>query len=523
MPIIFQGFADQITPATYPNSGGEVKLSYISSTSPDTGNEDHIIAPVIDVTPGTNQQVVPGSVRLQYGAQTIVDRNGVLVADIDPATGSGVQVGFIDYVSGEAALSSFAGGANSISRQALVTTLGDTLVDRVSFRTASAPLRSGSLIIQFKPSGAAPVQTITSNSTGIIAGTYVTGTVDFQTGIVRVGFGQWVLAAGNEAEPWYLPANVRGDGYIFKPVPVVASSIRYAAVAYSYIPLDKSILGIDPVRLPLDGRVPVFRVGDVAVVHHTGANTVPAALGTTDLGRTRLSRVWLFDEGNSDARVATTKYTTDLDAGTVTLTDITGLTGPVRIEHRIEDMALISDVQINGQLSMTRPLSHGFPLGSYVSSALIYGDLQARATRPFDQQTWTNAWSDDLIGSGTTAEYNSNLAPVGTRNDGAVTERWALIFTNTTTVRVVGEAVGEVAVLPIASDIAPINPATGQPYFTLLASGWGGGWAAGNVLRFNTYGAGAPVWIARTVRQGEGTGQSDRFRAQIRGDADNQA
>lgn len=522
MPTIFNGFTNQNTPATYPNSGGEVKLSYISATSPDTDNEDHAIAPVVDLTPGTSEQIVPGSVRLQYGAKTIVDRNGVLVTDIDPATGSGINIGTIDYVSGEAELTAYVAGANSVSRQALVTTLGDTLVDRVSFRTASAPLRSGSLIIQFKPSGSAPVQTVTSNSSGIISDTYVTGTVDFQTGIVRVGFGQWVLAAGNESEPWYLPANVRGDGYIFKPVPVVASSIRYAAVAYSYIPLDKSILGIDPVRLPLDGRVPVFRVGDVAVVHHTDSETVAVALGTTDLGRPRLSRVWLFDEGDNDARVATSKYTADLDAGTVTLTDITGLTGPIRIEHRIEDMALISDVQINGQISVTRPLSHDFPLGSYVSSALIYGDLQARATRPFDQQTWTNVWSDELIGSGTTAEYNSNLAPVVTRNDGAVTERWALIFTNTTTVRVVGEAVGEVAVLPIASDIAPLNPATGQPYFTLLASGWGGGWAAGNVLRFNTYGAGAPVWIARTVRQGDGTGQSDRFRVQIRGDADNE-
>lgn len=522
MPITFQGFIYQNTAAIYPNSGGEVKLSYIAASSPDSDNEDHEFAPLVDLTPGSSEQIVPGSVRLQYGSKTIVDRNGVLVTDIDPETGSGVNVGTIDYVSGEASLPSVLPDANSINRQTMVTTLGDMLVDRVSFRTAAAPLRSGSLIIQFKPSGSAPVQTVGSNTSGVISSTYVTGTVDFETGIVRVGFGQWVLAAGNESEPWYLADNVRDDGYIFKPVPVVASSIRYAAVAYSYIPLDKEILGIDPVRLPLDGRVPVFRVGDVAVVHHTDSEQVPVALDTIDLGRTRLSRVWLFDEGNDDTRVDTSKYTVDLDAGTVTITDITDLVGPIRIEHRIEDMALISDVQINGQLSFTRPLSHDYPIGSYVSSALVFGDLQARATRPFDQQSWTGVWSDSLIGNETTAEYNSNLAPVETSNDGAITERWSLIFTNTTTVRVIGESVGEVAVLPIANDIAPLNPATGKPYFTLLAIGWGGGWAAGNVLRFNTFGAGAPVWIARTVRQSESTGQSDRFRLQIRGDADNE-
>jgi hypothetical protein len=31
------------------------------------------------------------------------------------------------------------------------------------------------------------------------------------------------------------------------------------------------------------------------------------------------------------------------------------------VEHKIEDMALIRDAQINGQLSFTRPLTHDFP------------------------------------------------------------------------------------------------------------------------------------------------------------------
>ena len=65
-----------------------------------------------------------------------------------------------------------------------------------------------------------------------------------------------------------------------------------------------------------------------------------------------------------------------------------------------------------------------------------------------------------------------------------------------------------------------INPATGEPYFTLRATGWGGGWAAGNVLRFNTVGALFPVWVVRTIQQGPETVPNDSFTLLIRGDVD---
>ena len=87
-------------------------------------------------------------------------------------------------------------------------------------------------------------------------------------------------------------------------------------------------------------------------------------------------------------------------------------------------------------------------------------------------------------------------------NAGAITERWAVQFTNTTAFQVIGEHVGVIATGTTANDLAPINPATAKPYFTLRALGWGSGWAAGNVLRFNTVGALFPVWIVRTIQQG---------------------
>ena len=73
---------------------------------------------------------------------------------------------------------------------------------------------------------------------------------------------------------------------------VAASSLRYSAVAYSYLPLDAALLGIDPVRLPSDGRVPIFRPGGFAVVGHTGRITASVSNGQTiDCARVRLSRV----------------------------------------------------------------------------------------------------------------------------------------------------------------------------------------------------------------------------------------
>jgi len=481
-------------------------------------------SPVVDLTPDYAEAIVAGSVRLTLGGKTMVDRNGRIDTDIDPATGAGTQAGTLDYASGAITLAAWTPGAANIGTvQSTLTTLGGFGCNEVTFRTASAPIRPASMILQLQFEDASGVVTVTSTTDGLLTAQDVDGRVDFQTGIVRVRFGQWVTVTTDvQAQPWYF-AEAVVNGKAFQPRMVLADTIRYAAVAYSYIPLDKDILGVDPVRLPSDGRVPIFRTGDVAVVHHT-ASTSTASLTvpqTITLGRTRLSRVWLFDEGNAGARVPTTHYTADLDAGTVTLTSATGLTGPLRIEHRIEDMALISDAQINGQLAFTRPLTHDYPATETgVSSALVIGDMQSRAVKPFDQQTWTGAWSDALIGSATTAEYNSTTYPVVVDNAGAIQERWALIFNAPTEVRVVGESVGQIATLPIANEIAPINPNTGAPYFRISQLGWGAGWSAGNVLRFNTVAANVPLWIARTIQQGPASGDTDGFRIQIRGDAD---
>lgn len=485
-----------------------------------------------DITPSFAENIVAGSVRFSLGNRTYVDRLGSLYHSIDPATGAGVAAGQIQYQSGVARLDDWPPGAdNKVTLQSLVTEINYQPVDEVVFRVPIAPVRTGSVQIRAVPVDSAtstPVN-VTADSTGAIKSPYMTGTVDYQSGVVRVRFGQVVLVDSTvQSQPWFTQEAVFTEGgqqKIVKPRPVYADTIRYNAVGYTYLPLNANILGLDPVRLPSDGRVPIFRTGDVCVVHNTQTTPFPGTPGVgavLDVGRTRVSYIKVLDSAGTP--ISPDMYRTDLDAGIVTLNSsyVQGTAVlPLIAEHRIEDMGMITDVQINGRLALNKPLTHKYPANaSLVSSALVFGDLQARVFNRFSQESWTNAWSDSIIGNPTTAQYNETLYPITNTNRGAIEEKWALIFTSSTSFRIVGRSVGQIATGDINTDLAPKNPATGAPYFSLKALGWGTGWSAGNVMRFNTAAANYPIWLARTVLQGPVTALNDGFQLQIRGGED---
>jgi hypothetical protein len=300
------------------------------------------------------------------------------------------------------------------------------------------------------------------------------------------------------------------------------TTLRYNSVSFFYLPLDAEIIGLDPVRLPQDGRVPIFRVGSYVVVGHTGS-IGPAQLSvgqTINCGRTRLSRVYLV---GADGALIQQGWSRDLDAGLVTIQDTTGWSQPVTVQHRIEEMARVSDVQISGMLTLTKSLSHEFPSGSIVSSALITAapGLRARVSHLFDQNTWQGRWQDTVDGQEALASYNDTIAPLVVTNAGAVTERWMLrIIGNGSSFECIGEHVGNLGTGSINADFAPINPNTGVPYFTVRALGWGQGWAAGNVLRINTVGAMQPLAAIRAVQPSEAAGIDYHFELLTRGDID---
>lgn len=515
----YSGISYINAPSLYPNdASGYVKLRYNSAGTTSNQSETFTFAPSFTLVPGVASQVVSGSIVLSVaGSQPWGDNGQGALREF--TTAGWVTRGAINYLSGTVALSSWtAGTTNAITRASCVTTVGESISSEYVFRTGAAPLRPGSLSIQFARATGG-TQTVTAAIDGTITASGVSGKVDYQTGLVRIRFGSMVTAAGNEAQPWYDAANVGVDGKIFKPAPVAASTVRYSAVAFSYLPLDASLLGIDPVRLPSDGRVPIFRPGGFAVVGHSAKVTATVSNGqVVDCARVRLSRVRVI--GN-DGLVINAGYAANLEAGTVSFSDVTGYSQPVTIENRIEDMAVVRDVQISGEISFTRAMTHNYPVGSYVSSALIAGDLYARVSILFDQVTWDQAtWLDTVSGSSATATYNSALSPIAVTNKGAVTERWAMRFTSSTDFQIIGEKVGVIGTGSINTVTAPINPATSSPYFSISALGWGTGWVVGNVLRFNTVGALYPVWVVRTIQQGPETVTNDSFTLLIRGDVD---
>lgn len=524
------------TIATMPyDEKGYLIVKWRTAASPNAAVETFTAGALkFDLTPGFAESILQDSVRFLLGDRAYIDRLGGLFHSIDPTTGAGTSAGSVEYQSGKISVTSWQPGApNLVTLQSLVTETNVQAVDEVVFRIPIVPVRSGSVQVRCNPiSGTDGAQiAVTADGTGRFNSPYMVGTVDYQTGVVRIRFGEKVTVTPEvQAEDFYREGAVFVEGgvnKIIRPKPVYADSIRYNAVGYTYLPLAADILGLDPVRLPSDGRVPIFRQGDVCVVHNTEdvffPNSPIPGVGTTlDVGRDRLSYIKLFDAANTP--IDPTMYNVDLEDGIVVLNSTYNQGSyvlPLRAEHRIEDMSLITDVQINGQLSLNRPVTHAYPANTtYVSSALIFGDLQARAFDKFSQESWTNVWSDALIGNPIIAQYNDVQYPILVTNKGSQEERWALIFTSNTTFRVVGQNLGQIAEGDINTDCAPINPATLTPYFTIRALGWGGGWVAGNVLRFNTAGANYPIWLARTVLQGPVTAQNDGFQLQLRGDID---
>lgn len=533
---VVQSWVNEPTLATMPyDERGYMIVKWRTGAGATAASETFTASAIkFDLTHGYAENIVQGAVRFVLGGKTYIDRLGTLYHSVSAATGAGTVAGVISYQTGEISVTDWTPGAtNSITLQSLVTEMNVEPVDEVTFRVPVAPVRTGSVQIRATPAvltgqDATPFN-VTADANGNINGTGMVGTVDYQAGVVKVRFGTKVTVTPTvEAQDWYVEDATfmeAGVKKIIQPRPVYADSIRYNAVGYTYLPLSADILGLDPVRLPSDGRVAIFRIGDVIVIHHTDKMAFPGTPGVgsvLNVGRVRVSYIKVVDSAGTP--LDPTMYNTDLDAGIVTLKSNYAqgaLVLPLYAEHRIEDMAVATDVQINGRIAINNPLTHTYPtVGTLVSSALIMGDLQGRVYGKFSQSNWTGVWSNSLIGNPTTAQYNDVLYPITTKNRGSSEQRWALIFTNATTFRIVGESAGQIGTGDINTDLAPINPATGTPYFELSKLGWGTGWAADNVLRFNTAAANYPIWLARTVLQGPATALSDSFQVQIRGDID---
>lgn len=514
-------------------SNVDVQVKYRDTSGVNTGTKQVTASKLnFDLTQGFDEQILSGSVRFKVGADTFIDRNGLIYRNIDSATGSGTQSGTIQYGTGVIDVDSWTPNVdNQLTLQSLTTTTDMLPVQHVSFRTPTIPIRPGSLTVVVAAMAGGQL-TLTANEAGVIETTQAHGVINYETGFVDIYFyTKTEITEANrpaiEAEEWYLPQlefQEEGKTYINVPYWIDATSVRYNAIAYTYIPLDSEILGLSATRLPPDGRVPIFRVGDIGVIASSKKQELPSHVAgqTYDLNDQRIS--WCELEDSNGVKVPFDMYTVDYDYGKVTLSGdfaLNTLVAPISAAYRYQDMGLINDVQINGQITLTKPVTHNYDAdNSIVGSALVVGDMFSRYTSKFAQSTWNNAWADTASGASISANYNDALYPIAVTNKGAIQERWAIVFTDTTNFRIIGEVSGQIGTGSVNADCTPINPITSSPYFVIKKEGWGSGWASSNVLRFNTIASMYPIWCIRTVKQSEPTVLSDNFQIMYRGDID---
>ena len=492
-------------------SGDAILVKAQGNSLNHVAHTESIEAPTVtvDLLPHVDDAILPGSVLFEWAGESYMDRAGVIYKNISSLTNAGTAVGTIDYTGGEVSFSSYPPGANGqITIKALATSRAGFQMSHIAFRTPGAPLRPGSLQVWANRADTGERMAAQADFNGVIDTPEMQGFVDSQTGWCKIHF---------------------TDGS--DDIDVLPQTVFYNTVVLTSIPLDSRLIGLDPVRLPADGRVPIYRAGDVVVLAHEQATEIgtPTAGQTITLERDHQVSLAVIDSEGTP--IDAEQVTLDREAGSVRFSDALllqdgqgqPLTPLLTIVDRIEQMSVVADVQINGDIAIIAPLAWDFPAGSTLSSAVVYGDLQARVKTIFSQRLWDSSypnWSGERIGSETSAQFNLINYPLHIENRGAIEGKWALVFTSTTSFQIIEEQLGIIGLGSTTADSAPLNPETGTPYWTIRADGWGSGWATGNVLRFDTEGALAPLWLVRTTLAGQGTRQDDQFTLQVRGDAD---
>ena len=350
----------------------------------------------IDLLPLIEDALLPGSVVFTWNGDTYFDRDGQIFKEISTQTNAGVQVGNVDYTGGVVTLASYpAGSLASASIQSAATISGGFTVDAVAFRTPGSPVRLGSLQLTAMRADTAEIITATADFNGEINTAEVVGKIDTTTGWCDITF---------------------TDGLY--PIGVIPQSVRYNCIVETSLPLDAELIGLDPVRLPPDGKVPIYRQGYIVVISHTNTTDggTPTAGQTIQLTRDHQADISIQD--TSGTLLDPAQYTTDREAGSLTFADplllqdtqSNSLTAPFIIKDRVEHMSVVSDVQINGDLSIIAPVPWDLPATeTTVSSAIVYGDMQARVHHFYTQKVWDSGnpnWTDIRDEDNTTAQYN---------------------------------------------------------------------------------------------------------------------
>lgn len=473
---------------------GKLIVSYVYGNSEASTDETFTLSNAkIELVPNTIESVITGSYRGTFTGKNLYELAGAVYADLNNGTGNAVQVGTMNLASRVITLSIWtSGGANSPAVSSLSTSLGQPALSQVAIKV-TPPIKSGGFSVRaIQLDGTAIEATV--DVSGVLSADGILGTVDLEQGVALVRFGEMVTASGNEGQPWYSASDIV-SGQIFKPIPVYSRSILYNASIENRSTLPSDVIDTDTARYPQNGQIELARARDLLYIHHTDTLSVssPSAGQAINCGRIKLERVWIKDSNGDD--VPATLYTADaneLDAGIFHLvTDgftTSGHPTPWTVFHRISDLRVVGYVGRFGSMKLSyRPThaDHDFPTGSYVSSVLFAGDLQAGWTPPVARTLWPGNFNDPTGGTEATAGYDWGNYPPTVANNGVTAPlKVAFVFQDATHFRCIIDGIGQIdSGVPITADYAPINPATGQPFFTLQGNvgadePWGTGWSA---------------------------------------------
>ena len=202
---------------------------------------------------------------------------------------------------------------------------------------------------------------------------------------------------------------------------------------------------------------------------------------------------------------------TDVAAGASELTvtvehaDLTGMyvNGD---QIRISDKVLPDSVTGNEEVQVISgvPSVSGLDVTITIAGTLTNAYLAATPCKvasiyePASDLTCTvDNWDDSDTTSGT---YDETTYPIITDNIGTVEQTWTIEMQSAGTFKVTGDTLGIVATgEAITGDVAPSNADFTKPYFTIEAAGWGGTWATGETIVFQTHPAAVPLWEKRVV------------------------
>lgn len=158
-------------------------------------------------------------------------------------------------------------------------------------------------------------------------------------------------------------------------------------------------------------------------------------------------------------------------------------------------------------LGLAAPLSNSYGLTNTLVSS-VYEQARVAGNGTNFSITSSNGQLDLAIGHATVP------------NKGGIDQHWTLTFTSSSSFTAAGVSVGTLPQTGTTSaDFAPLNPATGTPYFVLKSTLWAGSFIAGDRVTFESTPAAIPVWYRREVPAGTFTLANDYASLAIHGES----